>query len=135
MEGAKIYGLCLERLRYQIRSAKSKQADGQQRSRAKILLESYNTGDPDEIVDILELYDVEERTAEQVGEKLEDLAYTAGVLTREAVSFGITPEGHYGLYLLLEPEETGAVPPVGAHVETDAPAADSREGRQRLKVA
>ncbi|MBZ0154859.1 MAG: hypothetical protein K8I29_01420 [Alphaproteobacteria bacterium] len=122
MEEAKIYGLCLERLRYQIRNAKRKKDNGSYLSPGKILLESYNTGDIDEIVDILELYDVEERTTGQVWEKLEDLAYTVCILTREALSFGITPEGCFGLYLALEPEEIGAASPVGACVETSSPA-------------
>lgn len=110
MDGAKIYGLCLERLRYQIGNAKSKRDNGVFDVGEKILLESYNTGDREEIADILELYDLEENTPENVKEKLDELSYTVSVLAREALSFGLTPEGHFGLYLTLFPER----PPVAA---------------------
>jgi hypothetical protein len=108
MEGAKIYGLCIERLKCQIRNAKSKRDKSSYPVREKMLIESYNTGDIDDIVDILELYDVEEHTSGQVREKLEELAYTVSVLTREALSFGITHEGYFGLYLTLAAVEDRA---------------------------
>jgi hypothetical protein len=100
MEGVKIYGLCLERLRHQITKAKERAGrnalkDGQ------ILLECYNTGEPDDIIDILELYDLKDGTCYEVKEKLDDLAYTVSELTRERVVFGYTDEGHLGLYLAL----------------------------------
>lgn len=102
MEAAKIYGLCLERIRHQIRIAEGRQERG-----GKILLESYNSSDIDDIIDILELYDLEERTDQGLREKLDDLAYTISVLTRETLSFGITPEGDIGLYLAVR-ESKGA---------------------------
>ncbi|MBI3592746.1 MAG: hypothetical protein HY099_04625, partial [Nitrospirae bacterium] len=66
-----------------------------------ILLECYNTGDLDDIIDILELYDIEERTFEAFREKLEELAYTVSVLIRETLFFDFTQNGHLGLYLSL----------------------------------
>ncbi|MCL4491652.1 MAG: hypothetical protein M1510_07070 [Nitrospirae bacterium] len=104
MEGVKIYGLCLERLRYQINNAKNRIKDKTWRYDDRVLLECYNTGEPDDIIDILELYDVEENTYEQVREKLEDLAYTVSALTREILLFDYTHEGHLGLYLVLKGE-------------------------------
>ncbi|MEW6117375.1 MAG: hypothetical protein AB1553_10800 [Nitrospirota bacterium] len=105
MDGVKIYGLCLERLKHQITTAKSRAAGVE-----RVLLESYNTGDPEDIIDILELYDVTERTIEQVTEKLDDLAYTVSVLTREKLQFDFTDEGHIGLFLSVDA-------PVSAHAD------------------
>src|SRR6266498_2138768 len=116
MEGVKIYGLCLERLRHQITNAKKRVNGTISYDPEKVLLESYNTGELDEIIDILELYDVEERTFEKVKEKLEELSYTVSELVRETLLFDYTDEGHLGLYLALRerlavavPEEVGAL--------------------------
>jgi hypothetical protein len=98
---AKIYGLCLERLRHQINNARQRTKDGTCTYKDIILLECYNTGDIDDIIDILELYDIEERTFEGVMEKLKDLSYTVSVLSREALFFEFTQSGHLGLYLSL----------------------------------
>ena len=100
MEAAKIYGLCLERITHQVIRAKQRTNGGQQHN-GQILLESYNTGDIEDIIDILELYDIEVRTPEGLKEKLEDLAYTVSELMREVLFFGYTEEGHLGLYLSL----------------------------------
>ncbi|MCL4476704.1 MAG: hypothetical protein M1508_10835 [Nitrospirae bacterium] len=104
MEGVKIYGLCLERLRHQITKAKERAERAALHEGDHILLECYNTGELDDIIDILELYDVVDRTFLEVGEKLEDLAYTVSELTRERVMFNYTDEGHLGLYLALNRE-------------------------------
>lgn len=93
---AKIYGLCLERLRHQIKKAKEKVSIS-----GDCLLESYNTGDIDDIIDILELYDLEERSYEGLMQKLDDLSYTISLLTQEKLFFAFTEEGHLGLYLSL----------------------------------
>jgi hypothetical protein len=107
MEGTKIYGLCIERLKHQINIAKHRtEKEGLQSDR--YLLESYNTGELDDIIDILELYDIEDRTFEVVHEKLEELAYTVSVLTRETLAFGYTQNGHLGLYLALAVEKENA---------------------------
>ncbi|MCL5062632.1 MAG: hypothetical protein M1443_05415 [Nitrospirae bacterium] len=98
---AKIYGLCLERLKHQINNARQRTKDGTCTYNDLILLECYNTGDLDDIIDILELYDIGERTFEGVMEKLNDLAYTVSALTRETLFFDLTQEGHLGLYLSM----------------------------------
>jgi len=100
METLSICGLCLERLRFQIRNAKKRMADnGSQVVARRILLESYNTSDPEEIVDILEIYHAKDRTLEGVQQTLDELAYSASVLTRESLQFDFNDEGHYGLFL------------------------------------
>jgi hypothetical protein len=101
MDGVKIYGLCIERLEFQIGNAKKRLNESGQVSDEHFLLESYNTDDPEDIIDILELYDINERSFEAVREKLEELAYTVSVLTRETLTFGITERGHLGLYLAV----------------------------------
>ena len=98
-DSIKIYGLCLERLKGQIRKARSREAA--ETRPAQVILESYNTGDLEEIVDILELYDLEEKTPESLKEKLADLAYTVSVLTGEALSFSYDEDGHLALCLLI----------------------------------
>jgi hypothetical protein len=98
MEEVKIYGLCLQRLRYQIANAKRRSEKGTQDRQDAILLESYNTGDFEDIVDILELYDVRERTAVALWEKLEDLEFTVSLLLGDTVTFGYDENGHLGLY-------------------------------------
>lgn len=103
METGKIYGLCLERITHQIINAKQKVYWGKQHN-GPILLESYNTADIEDIIDILELYDIEERTNEGLKKELENLAYTVSVLMREVLSFDYTEEGHMGLYLSLKSE-------------------------------
>ncbi|MDI6744591.1 MAG: hypothetical protein QMD07_04345 [Thermodesulfovibrionales bacterium] len=95
---AKIYGLCLQRLNYQIKNAKQR-INGNGSHADIFLLECYNTGDVDDIIDILELYDIDERTIESVMNKLDDLAYTVSALTCETLSFGFTEKGYLGLYL------------------------------------
>lgn len=99
MEGVKIYGLCLERIRHQIGNAKSKTFVDRTAPADRVLLESYNTGDVEDLIDILELYDINDRTMEGVLEKLEELAFTVSNLARESLSFDITADGHMGLYL------------------------------------
>jgi hypothetical protein len=98
-EGVKIYGLCLERLRHQIKNAKQKPQDAARKKDGIFLLESYNTGDIEDIIDILELYDIEKKNFESLQNKLDEIAYTVSLLTRETISFAFTDEGHLGLYL------------------------------------
>ena len=101
MDGVKIYGLCLERLKHQIALAKKRLEGNTPRTRY-FLLESYNTGVFDDIVDILELYDLEDKTPELLREKLDDLAYTVSILLGHTLIFDYTGEGHLGLYLSLQ---------------------------------
>lgn len=103
MDDAKIYNVCLQRVKFQITNAKQRMnstfpASGQ------LELESYNTGDVEEIIDILEIYDLDDRTPEGLSQKLEDLAYTVSVLVREKIFFNYDLRGNLGLYLELKGE-------------------------------
>jgi hypothetical protein len=104
MEEIKIYGLCLVRLKFQIANAKKKVNNDSSIVQDRFLLESYNTAEIDDIIDILELYDVEERSMKHIWEKMEELAYTVSLLLRETLTFDITNNGHLGLYLLTHTE-------------------------------
>jgi hypothetical protein len=95
IEGVKIYGLCIERLNRQIDIANKKKGIAGDR----VVLECYNTGDIDEIIDILELYDVEHKTAESIKVKLDELAYTASLLVRNTVEFDYDDDDNLCLYL------------------------------------
>jgi hypothetical protein len=98
-DNAKIYGLCLYRLKYQIERAIDRAGGGG--GQKQLILESYNTSEIDEIVDILEIYDLQERSQGELEAKLEELAYTVSVLTRQSLFFDYTGQGHLGLYLDL----------------------------------
>jgi len=100
MEDAKIYGLCLERLKYQIERARREVVES---AEGRVLIESYCTAETEDIVDILELYDLDDRTESGLREKLEDLAYTASVLMAETLEFGQDSAGNFGLYVAFEP--------------------------------
>lgn len=96
-EDFKIYGCCLERIKFQIRDAQKRRArpvDG------KVVLESYFTGELEEIVDLLELYDLDEKTCEALEEKLADLAFDVSLLAREKVSFDYDQRGDLCLFWL-----------------------------------
>lgn len=97
IEGVKIYGLCIERLKHQIDIANKKRGV----SEGRVVLECYNTGDIDEIIDILELYDIEHKTPESIREKLSELAYTASLLVRNTVEFDYDADGNLCLYLKI----------------------------------
>lgn len=101
MDEVKIYGLCIQRLKFQIENAKKRLSEKARVYEGHLLLESYNTCDPDDIIDILELYDINERSFKAVQEKLDELAYTVSILCREALTFGLTEEGYLGLYLAV----------------------------------
>ena len=104
MEEVKIYGLCLERLKYQIGLANKKVNSDAQSIKERFLLESYNTAENDDIIDILELYDLVDTTSNHFKEKLEELAYTVSLLLRETLAFDLTDDGHLGLFLLTRDE-------------------------------
>lgn len=101
MDTVKIYGLCLERLKLQIDLAKKRVKGSPCAADQVVMMECYNTGESEDIIDIMELYDIEERTPEAVRTKLEELEYTVSVLLREKVRFGFTEEGQLGLYLVI----------------------------------
>ena len=98
MDDAKIYNVCLMRVKFQITNAKQR-LNGTFPSGGKLALESYNTGDIEDIIDILEIYDLDDRTPEGLSQKLEDLAYTVSVLVREKIVFDYDLKGNLGLYL------------------------------------
>lgn len=114
MKDAKFYGLCLERLRFQIANAK-RRCGASGSTCQGVLIECYNTGDPEEIIDILELYDIEDRSINGVLAKLDELAYTASILTREKLGFGLTGKGELGLYVAVSSEQEAP-----AHAESAA---------------
>ncbi|MBI5075570.1 MAG: hypothetical protein HZB62_10465 [Nitrospirae bacterium] len=105
MDDAKIYNVCLMRVKHQITKANERLGDGSA-PEGGIILESYNTGDIEDIIDILELYDIEDRTPAGLAEKLEDLAYTVSVLVREKVVFDYDEKGNLGLQFI--PKERSA---------------------------
>lgn len=99
-KGIKIYGLCLERLRHQITNFKQKSqeaADGG----GTVLLESFGSWDVEDIIDILEIEDLEEKNINTLTDKLAEIGYAVSALTGENISFEFTDEGHLGLYLTL----------------------------------
>ncbi|MGD0887360.1 MAG: hypothetical protein ABSA46_21155 [Thermodesulfovibrionales bacterium] len=100
-DAIKIYGLCLERLKHQIKNAGNRVKAETYFCPDQVLLESYNTGELQDIIDILELYDLEERTFDSLKVKLEDLAYTISVLINQTLTFGFNEDGHLGLYLSM----------------------------------
>jgi len=98
MNDAKIYNVCLQRVKFQITNAKQR-LNNTCPSGGRVALESYNTGDIEEIIDILEIYDLDNHTEEGLNEKLEDLAYTVSVLGRDKIVFDYDLKGNLGLYL------------------------------------
>ncbi len=99
MRRVKIYGICLERLADLISKAKERLNGNGYGNR--VLLESYRTGDINDLVYILELFDLDEQTQKGLREELDRLAYAISVLTHEILTFGYTEEGHLGLYLTV----------------------------------
>ena len=95
----KIYGICLDRVGQLIAKAK-KRLNGNSHH-GQLLLESYCTGDINDIVYILVLYDLKERTPEGLTKELEKVASTLSRIAHDELSFGYTEEGHLGLYLTV----------------------------------
>ena len=94
-EDFKIYGCCLERIKFQIREAQKRRARPVE---GKVVLESYCTAELDDIVDLLELYDLDEKTCEALEKKLENLAYDVSLLAREKIEFNYDRRGDLCLY-------------------------------------
>jgi hypothetical protein len=99
MDDAKIYNVCLQRVRHQILSARQRSCSGRH------ILESYCTGDAEEIIDLLEIYDIEDRSPEALNARLDDLAYTVSLLVKEKISFEYDEKGHLGLYLVVREKD------------------------------
>lgn len=102
----KLYNVCVVRLKHQIELARK----NDKVSGGRALLESYCTGDLEELIDIHELYDLEDRTLEGMMRKLDMVAKDAGLFVKEEVEFGFNEEGHLCLYL-LEPGTIRAFAP------------------------
>jgi hypothetical protein len=98
MNEVKVYGLCLGRLKHQLNIARKRCET--LALQGNILLESYNTSDIDELIDILDLYDIEDRNWDGLTDKLDDLAQTVSALMRQTLMFAITDEGHLGFYFV-----------------------------------
>jgi hypothetical protein len=111
MIGRKVYGICLERVGQLITKAKERLNGNSHQE--PVLLESYCTGNINDIVYILVLYDLKERTPEGLTKELEKIAFSLSHVVREQLSFGYTDEGHLGLYLtasggVIQSEELAA---------------------------
>ncbi len=94
-ESLKLYGVCLERLKYQIETARQRVGET---AKGRIVLEGYQTGDMEEIIDLLELYDIEDRKPETLEHKLDDVAKDVSLLVRETVEFDYDDNGCLCLY-------------------------------------
>ncbi len=95
----KLYGLCVVRLKHQIALAKERgrMCDG------RVALESFCTGEVEEIVDLLELYDLKvnmDDSRQGLGAMLEELAQDASLFVREPLAFDYDENGELCLYLL-----------------------------------
>jgi hypothetical protein len=99
MKRMKIYGICLERLSHLISRAKTKLIGNGHW--AGVILESYNTGDLDDIVYILDLCDIEEHTQRGLQKELAYVASALSEATGETLSFDYCDAGHLGLYLTV----------------------------------
>jgi hypothetical protein len=99
MHDAKIYGLCLERIKHQILNARTRGED-------KVLLETYCTSDTGEIIDILELYDLDNKTDGGLWDKLRELSYTISLLLGHQLEFGYGPDREIGLFVFFR-KKTG----------------------------
>ncbi len=100
-DGLKIYGMCLERLQHQIRLAKER-AKTMNPAPERLVLECYFTRDVEDIIDILELYDLEHKDMETVRQKLQDLADDISLMMRERLEFCFNEDGDLCLYLVLK---------------------------------
>jgi len=100
-EGLKIYGMCLERLQHQIRLAKER-IKAMNPPPERIVLECYYTNDVEDIIDILELYDIEHKDMDTVKQKLADLADDISIMMRERLEFCFNENGDLCLYLILK---------------------------------
>jgi len=94
----KLYNLCIERLKHQIARARAASPDGQG---GMWVLESYCTGDPEEIIDIMELYDLKDRSLGAVMGKLAELASDASMFVGEKISFAFNADGELCIYLVM----------------------------------
>lgn len=95
LENFKLYGVCVERLKHQLSLARKRVGD---RIVDRVVLEGYQTGDIDEIIDILEFYDIEAKTPAALQSKLEELAHDVSLFIKETIEFGYDDNGNLCLY-------------------------------------
>lgn len=100
-DGLKIYGMCLERLQHQISLAK-KRIKAMNPPSERIVLECYYTKDVEDIIDVLELFDIEHKDMDTVNQKLSDLADDISMMMRERLEFCFNENGDLCLYLILK---------------------------------
>jgi len=98
VEGFKINNICLDKLIESIDAARKNGHDTADKN-GRILVESYNTSEAEEIIRILGLHDIKERTFEGVRDKLDDLSLTLSCFTQEELVFDFSEQGKLGLYL------------------------------------
>ena len=101
----KLYGLCVERLKHQIKIASS----SGRMSDMPVVLESYCTGDIEEIIELLELYDLEDKSHAGLMQRLSDLAKDAGLFIKEKIRFDYNEDGELCIYLLPKNVEVVSV--------------------------
>ena len=101
LQDFKLYGLCIMRLRHQIQRA----LDSGRMRDGRVELESFCTAETDEIVDLLELYDLEDRTRAGLMEMLGELAADASLFVSGQIEFAFNEESELSLYLLAEEAE------------------------------
>ncbi len=97
----KLYGLCIERLKHQIRLAEERVRRTPHSFDGRVVLEGYETSDVEEIVDLLELYDIGEKDRVSLINKLQELAENASLLVRREIEFDFDSNGNLCLYLRL----------------------------------
>jgi|Deesub1362A_J573_1020465.scaffolds.fasta_scaffold18628_1 hypothetical protein len=100
----KLYGLCIERLKHQIKLAEKRLEDSPHKYNGRVVLEGYETGDMEEIIDLLELYDIERKDLACLRERLSELAENASLLVRKRIEFDFDDEGMLCLYLRIDTE-------------------------------
>jgi hypothetical protein len=100
MDEAKMYNVCLQRVKFQVVNAKQRLNEGLP-AQGRYVLESYCSGDVEELIDTLEIYDIEDRSREGLNEKLDDLAYTVSLLVKEKVCFDYDEKGDLCLFVII----------------------------------
>ena len=64
----------------------------------RVVLEGYQAGDIDEIIDLLEFYDIEEKTPGALQDKLEALAHDVSLFVKEIIEYGYDDNGNLCMY-------------------------------------
>ncbi|MCK4910039.1 MAG: hypothetical protein KAR83_00285 [Thermodesulfovibrionales bacterium] len=110
----KLYGLCVMRLKHQIALARERG----RMCNGRAVLESFCTGEVEEIVDLLELYDLKDNSRQGLSAMLEELAGDASLFVREPLAFDYDESGELCLYLLEEAQVKADPAEVKTELET-----------------